>query len=182
MEYPNALIYDEVLNDLYDYFFVADLDNMARFKEAQDLDDDLLSPLVSSEQGDRIVEQGVMLALPGITNRPYHLLFKHGAAATLAAPGNQVIHHKGGYLLEVTSGRVHLFTVPLLMDWSGRRAFVQDNKPSFALPKGHYRVEVLAGFLNGDPEGDAAIELLFTKAAPFQPQIDLQYRFALPDC
>lgn len=62
--------FDEVLNDLMDYFILGDPDYLLQYKIAQGLPDDLLTEFTTKETGDDVVKQGVMIPMTGVENYP----------------------------------------------------------------------------------------------------------------
>lgn len=171
-------IYDEVLNDLQDYFLLADLQTVQDFKNRHAIGDDMLTPMVTTELGDRIVEEGALLPLPGIANHPYTVIFNRSGTPVLEAARNRIVHRQAGYLLDVTSERIFLFTIPYLQQWDGSLAHLKDHRPSFALPNGMYGVEALAGYALVDGNEDTVIEFVIgPSGAGFHA--DIHYRYEL---
>ncbi|SAI54148.1 Uncharacterised protein [Bordetella ansorpii] len=171
-------IYDEVLNDLQDYFLLADLQTVQDFKNRHAIGDDMLTPMVTTELGDRIVEEGALLPLPGIANHPYTVIFNRSGKPVLEAAQNRIVHRQAGYLLDVTSERIFLFTIPYLRHWDSGLPHLKDHRPSFALPNGMYGVEVLAGYALIDGDEETVIEFVIGPAdGGFHA--DFNYRYEL---
>lgn len=63
--------FEEVLNDLADYFILGDPEYLLQYKEANNLPDDLLTEFTTQETGDIAVQQGVLVPLAGVENYPY---------------------------------------------------------------------------------------------------------------
>src|SRR6218665_1352709 len=77
---PNSKImalykFDEVLNDLMDYFILGDPGYLLQYKIENNLPDDLLTEFTTEETGDQVVEEGVMVPMIGIENYPYTVYF-----------------------------------------------------------------------------------------------------------
>ena len=141
--------FDEVLNDLMDYFILGDPDYLLQYKIENQLPDDLLTEFTTQETGDRVVELGVLLPIAGIENHPYTIFFTLPEnAPELLKPGNQVLHHCNGYCLRVATGQIFLYTIPYLRDFTETTlAKLKKYKhATIAIPNGWYTVTVLGGF------------------------------------
>lgn len=139
--------FDEVLNDLMDYFILGDPDYLLQYKIEQHLPDNLLTEFTTNETGDRAVEDGVLLPMIGIDNHPYTIYFTLQEEAELLKSGNQVQHQRNGYCLRVNNGRIYLYTIPYLKDFTATKieALKKYKHATIALPNGWYAVEVLGG-------------------------------------
>ncbi|MEM7180422.1 MAG: hypothetical protein AAF518_05890, partial [Spirochaetota bacterium] len=105
--------FSECLNDLMDYFILADPGVLTDFKSQYDLPDDLLTEFTTNGSADVAVANGVFIPLAGITNFPYTIYF---TLENEPSPfkGNPIQHQKSDYLLQVKSGEIFLFTMPYL--------------------------------------------------------------------
>lgn len=62
--------FNEVLNDLVDYFLLGDIQLLARFKQENDLPDDLAYEFTHNDSGDQAVLEGVVLPWPASRTCP----------------------------------------------------------------------------------------------------------------
>lgn len=140
--------FDEVLNDLMDYFILGDPDYLLQYKIQHNLPDDLLTEFTTEETGDQVVEQGVIVPMIGIENHPYVIYFNlFGEAPELLKPENTLQHQREGYCLKVANGRIYLYTIPYLKDFTEVKvsALKQFKQATVELPNGWYTVSILAG-------------------------------------
>lgn len=140
--------FDEVLNDLMDYFILGDPDYLLQYKKQHNLPDDLLTEFTTEETGDRAVEQGVIVPMIGIENHPYTIYFNLSEnVSELMKPENVLQHKRDGYCLKVNNGRIYLYTIPYLRDFTEAKveALKKYKQATIALPNGWYTVAVLAG-------------------------------------
>lgn len=140
--------FNEVLNDLMDYFILGDPDYLLQYKVEKDLPDDLLTEFTTQETGDIAVENGVIVPMIGIENYPYIIYFNlSGEKPELLKPGNQLQHSREGYCLKVENRRIYLFTIPYLRNFTPEKVVVlKQYKPAtIELPNGWYSVSILGG-------------------------------------
>lgn len=185
--------FDEVLNDLMDYFILGDPDYLLQYKIEHHLPDDLLTEFTTKETGDDAVKQGVLVPMIGIENHPYTVYFTLEEEPELLKTGNQLQHKRDGYCLRVNSGRIYLYTIPYLRDYTETKieALKKYKHANIAIPNGWYMVSVLAGLTkqaieitkeNGDVSTletmEPTFEFLLT-AASEKPAFsaDIMYRF-----
>ena len=76
---------NEVLNELIDYFLLADIRALLAFKERHQLDDNGHDEFTTDDSGDRAMADGAVLPLAGIENLPYTVLFTFDEPSLLAA-------------------------------------------------------------------------------------------------
>ncbi|WP_086930068.1 hypothetical protein [Agarilytica rhodophyticola] len=72
-------IYNECLNDLMDYFILADIYHLSEFAETNELSDNLMCEFTSNQSGDKAVNEGIILPICGIENYPYIVCFNMSA-------------------------------------------------------------------------------------------------------
>lgn len=140
--------FEEVLNDLMDYFILGDVDCLMQYKIENNLPDDLLTEFTTEETGDRVVEEGIIIPLIGIENYPYTIYFNlSDDISQLLKPGNDLQHQRDGYCLKVVNGRIYLYTIPYLRNFTIERveALKKFKHATIELPNGFYSVTVLAG-------------------------------------
>lgn len=140
--------FDEVLNDLMDYFILGDPDYLLQYKIENDLPDDLLTEFTTEETGDQVVEEGVIVPMIGIENYPYTIYFNlSDETPELLKAENEVQHHRDGYCLKVVNGRIYLYTIPYLRDFTETKVGLlkKYKHASIELPNGWYTVTILAG-------------------------------------
>ena len=185
--------FTEVLNDLIDYFLIADLGALQRFKQENGLPDDLGQEFLSNDSGDRVVNEGVLLPVPGGSNFPYTVIFTIAPSPPrLLEPSCRLQHRRGGYFLHVQNQSLALFTWRLLANFTEQalenllERYAEPNRPMIKIDNGWYQVEVLAGWAttdnsNGAVFDEAAFEFVLSPSGPPQqpPSIDLGYPFTL---
>jgi hypothetical protein len=140
--------FEEVLNDLMDYFILGDVDCLFQYKTEHNLPDDLLTEFTTQETGDHAVEQGIMVPMIGIENHPYTVYFNlSDEIPVLLQSENKLQHKRDGYCLKVTSGRIYLYTIPYLKDFTKSKMEVlkQFKQATIELSNGWYSVTILAG-------------------------------------
>ncbi|WP_433812276.1 hypothetical protein [Flavobacterium johnsoniae] len=140
--------FDEVLNDLMDYFILGDPDYLLQYKIENDLPDDLLTEFTTEETGDQVVEEGVIVPMIGIENYPYTIYFNlSDETPELLKAENEVQHQRDGYYLKVVNGRIYLYTIPYLRDFTETKVGLlkKYKHASIELPNGWYSVTILAG-------------------------------------
>lgn len=147
--------FEEVLNDLMDYFILGDVDYLMQYKIENDLPDDLLTEFTSKETGDQVVEEGVMIPMIGIGNYPYTVYFNlSDDIPELLKPENNLQHQRDGYCLNVMNGRIYLYTIPYLRNFTIETIDVlkKFKQATIELPNGFYSVSVLAGLTRQEIE------------------------------
>lgn len=140
--------FDEVLNDLMDYFILGDPDYLFQYKTENDLPDDLLTEFTTKATGDQVVEEGVIVPMIGIENHPYTIYFNLSVETPeLLKPENEIQHQRDGYCLKVVNGRIYLYTFPYLKNFTEATvdALKKFKQATIELPNGWYAVSVLAG-------------------------------------
>lgn len=140
--------FDEVLNDLMDYFILGDPNYLLQYKIENDLPDDLLTEFTTEETGDQVVEEGVIVPMIGIENYPYTVYFNlSDETPELLKAENEVQHQRDGYCLKVVNGRIYLYTIPYLRDFTETKVELlkKYKHASIELPNGWYTVTILAG-------------------------------------
>ncbi|MEX5342583.1 hypothetical protein [Pseudomonas sp. I2] len=183
--------FSEVLNDLVDYFLVGDIQLLERFKEENDLPDDLAYEFTHNDSGDQAVLAGVVLPLAGIENLPYRIIFSlNEATPVLREAGSRLQHRRAGYLLRVEHRTLMLFTWRILQHFTNKTLgdllarYQQPGRPIIELDNGWYEVEVLAGAVLRDGLYEPAFEFMLkrTGGPGAAREIDIGYRFSLQDC
>ncbi|MET1080867.1 MAG: hypothetical protein ABWY06_22880 [Pseudomonas sp.] len=181
-------VFSEVLNDLTDYFIVGDLLLLQRFKDQQQLSDDLASEFVSGESGDKAVREGVIIPLAGIENLPYTILFTlPPSSPELLKPESRLQHRRSGYALQVAHRRVQLFTWPILQHFTPNsvdqllRRLQQPGRPTIEVENGWYQVEILGGEVRREGGFEPAFEFVLSKTnLPVECSgVDTHYRFTI---
>ena len=140
--------FEEVLNDLMDYFILGDPDYLLHYKNAHGLPDDLLLEFTTQESGDLAVSEGVMLPLSKVENLPYTVYFNLSEGQPeLLKEGNELQVRQAGHCLRVESGAVYLYTMPYLRSYTDATVarIKQHRSATISLPNGWYAVEVLGG-------------------------------------
>lgn len=138
----------EELNDLRDYFILADPFTLLDYKKENDLPDNLITNFTTTNFGDEVVEKGKMIALCGVQNYPYTIYFNlTGENIELEKPENDLQIRQDGYLLEVTQEKICLFTIPYLYNFTLETVekLIGFRKAQIKIDNGFYSVSVLGG-------------------------------------
>ncbi len=177
--------FTECLNDTFDWLILADPQSLQTFKEKNNLGDDLLKDFTQNDSGDRVVAEGAMIPLTHIENTPYTIYFNlNGEDLELQKPNNDLQFHQKGYLLEVTSNFISLFTVPYLWNYDPEHVIHATHRPQVTLENGWYEVSVLGGQTqqlhdDGNLYDEPTLEFVLTKVAQapkFSADIHFAYR------
>ncbi len=168
--------YTECLNDLMDYFILADIEVLSQFKLNNYLSDNLIHEFTTNSSGDCAVEQGVIIPLRGIENFPYTVYFNNSPSSVFSKFKSSVQHLQKGYVMKVESGKVYLFTMPALADWPENSKFVKSNKPFYDLGNGWYNIEITGGETLQNTGWEPTIEFLF-KRATRQPAYNADFNY-----
>lgn len=151
--------FDEVLNDLMDYFILGDPDYLLQYKIDKGLPDDLLTEFTTEETGDIAVENGVVVPMIGIENYPYTIYFNLSTdTPELLKPGNKLQHKRDGYCLRVENGRIYLYTIPYLKEFTATKidALKKYKRATIEIQNGWYAVTILGGLTKQLTEINAA--------------------------
>nr|WP_159063777.1 hypothetical protein [Thaumasiovibrio occultus] len=174
--------YAECLNDLMDYFILADIELLTQFQQTHDLSYDLLTEFTTTDSGDTAVRDGVILPLAGIENHPYTVYFTLDAASVFDSEIKQsdLQRHQSGYLVQVISQRLYLFTMPILRRWPNFMTVVTAHKPFIDVDNGWYQVTVRAGETLQESGWEPTIEFhLCPQDTKPELLADTSYRFQI---
>ncbi|WP_133557347.1 hypothetical protein [Pedobacter duraquae] len=174
--------FEEVLNDLVDYFLIGDPYLLMDFKRKHQLPDDLITEFTTTDEGDRVVEEGVMIPLTGISNYPYTVYFNlNGNSPELLKAENQLQLQQDGYKLQVKYGVIYLYTIPYLRNFIAEPLVTLEKRSTrISLPNGWYKFAVLAGETEQETGMEPTFEFIIT-AVSDEPDFtaDIQYRFTI---
>jgi len=182
--------FTEVLNDLVDYFLLADIRALRGFAAREELSSDLATEFTTTEAADRAVEAGALLPIPGVENLPYTVAFVTAPdAPRLLEPGAQLVHRGDDYALHVENGSLELFTWHILDEFTDSAVdallerYAGYDGPRVELENGWYRVDVLAGWLDAADGPEPAFEFVLTKVdeRPAASNVDLARRYSLDE-
>ena len=67
--------FTEILNDLWDYFILADPFTLLDYTKQHDLPDNLITHITMTDFGDKVVKEGKMIPLSNVQNYPYTIYF-----------------------------------------------------------------------------------------------------------
>ena len=175
---------NEVLNDLVNYFLLADIRLLKKFKDDNDLADDLATEFTRNESGDKAVLEGVLIPMTGVENYPYTIIFTLPAETPeLLKAENNLQHRRAGYTLRVEHGQVQLFTWRILDDFNDEsinallQRYEAPNRPHIALENGTYSVEILAGEVFREDDYQPAFEFVLEKNDDAKPAADLDINY-----
>ena len=94
--------FTEVLNDLVNYFFLSDILLLEKWKEQNNLSDNLGAEFISNESGDRVFYENIAIPMMDIENYPYIVLFNlSNDIPELCKQENKLQIRKSGYYLKI---------------------------------------------------------------------------------
>lgn len=144
--------FTEVLNDLVNYFFLSDILLLEKWKEQNNLSDNLGAEFISNESGDRVFYENIAIPMMDIENYPYIVLFNlSNDIPELCKQENKLQFRKSGYYLKIENNILMLFTWRILEKFTHNNienlitCYKQYNKPLIELPNGWYHIEILGG-------------------------------------
>lgn len=142
----------EVLNELVSCFLLGDPITLKNYKEKHHLPDDLATEFTTNESGDRVITEGIVIALSEIENYPYTIIFNFmDEAPELLKPENQLQIRQGGYVLKIENECLMLYGFRVLNHFTDEKIRelmqyqTQYNRPQVRLENGWYQVEILGG-------------------------------------
>ncbi|WP_462127452.1 hypothetical protein, partial [Burkholderia stabilis] len=180
--------FSEVLNDLIDYFLVGDLLLLKRYKEEHGLPDNLASEFTANDSGDKAVLEGIVIALAGIENHPYTVIFTlDDATPELLKTGCRLQHRRGGYVLRVENRSIMLYTWRILERFNDETVnallarYREPGRPVIEIENGWYDVEILGGEVPRNGWFEPAFEFVLkrTDEPGDASRVDIGYRFAI---
>ncbi len=137
--------FKEILNDLVSYFLLGDIATLNNFKVKNNLPNDLATEFTTTDIGDKVVHEGILIPLSGIENYPYTIIFNSSEnEIELLKKENDLQIRESGYVIKIESGELTLFTWHFLKDFTGEDIKLF-NKPTIKLENGWYKVEIFAG-------------------------------------
>lgn len=140
--------FNEILNDLMDYFILGDPDYLLNFQQEHQLPTDLLTEFTTKVSGDQVVEDGIIIPLAGVENYPYTIYFNlSNETPELLRQGNQLQVKQEGYRLKVENRQIYLYTMPYLRNFTAAKvdALKKQRTATIPLENGWYSVDVLGG-------------------------------------
>lgn len=147
-----SIQFNEILNDLVNYFFLGDLLLLQDWKQEHHLSDQLSMEFTTNESADLAMEEGIFLPMYGIENYPYTILFTFETEpAQLLKKENRLQFCYDDYSIKVAHHELMLYTWPLLTDFTPEHvdAWInqgkQRGKAIIELDNGWYHVTVLGG-------------------------------------
>ncbi|WP_175996093.1 hypothetical protein [Burkholderia stabilis] len=180
--------FSEVLNDLIDYFLVGDLLLLKRYKEEHGLPDNLASEFTANDSGDKAVLEGIVIALAGIENHPYTVIFTlDDATPELLTTGSRLQHRRSGYVLRVENRSIMLYTWRILERFNDETVnallarYREPGRPVIEIENGWYDVEILGGEVPRNGWFEPAFEFVLkrTDEPGDASRVDIGYRFAI---
>ncbi|WP_435925640.1 hypothetical protein [Paenibacillus sp. DYY-L-2] len=162
--------FNEVLNDLINYFILGDILRLESWKQANFLSDDLAMEFTTNESGDQVVLDGVILPMVGIENYPYTIIFNlSGDTPELLKTDSRLQFRRDGYSLKVENNILMLFTWRILEQFTNERVnalldhYRQYNKPIIEIENGWYSIEILGGETLQDSYYEPTFEFVLRK-------------------
>lgn len=172
--------FEEVLNDLVNYFILGDPDLLMQYKQEHNLPNDLVTEFTTSEVGDHVVTEGVIVPLPGIENYPYTIYFNlSGNTPELMKEGNDLQIRRDGYILQVKHERIYLYTIPYLRNYTSESlaTLKKHRLANITLPNGWYTVSILGGQTRQATGLEPTFEFV-VNAAPGRPGYGADMNFS----
>lgn len=174
--------FEEVLNDLVDYFLLGDPGLLMDYKNDKQLPDDLMKEFTTSLYGDRIVEEGIVIPMSRVENYPYTVYFNlSGTKHELLKNTSRLQVRQDGYKLQVKYGVIYLFTVPYLRKFTNAQLeILLMRNTKITLPNGWYNVSVLGGETEQETGMEPTFEFLITPTRE-EPECtaDIMYSFKI---
>ena len=140
--------FDEILNDLMDYFILGDPEYLLQYRIKNSLPEDLLTEFTTHDTGDVAVEQGIFIPMIGVNPVPHTIYFNlSDETPELLKPENQLQHRKDGYCLRVDNGEIYLYTMPYLHEYTEKtvESLKKNRAATIKMLNGWYSVSILAG-------------------------------------
>lgn len=175
--------FDEVLNDLVDYFFLGDPLLLMDYKKERHLPDDLMTEFATSVDGEKVVEEGILIPMSRVENYPYTVYFNlTGDIPELLKSTSILQVRQDGYKMQVKYDSVHLFTVPYIRKFTegSLENLVKKRTAKITLLNGWYKVSVLGGETEQETGMEPTFEFLITPVDD-EPEFnaDLMYPFTI---
>ncbi len=144
--------FEEVHPEFYNYFVLAEPAAVERFRTENGLPADLLSEFTTSDFGDAIVKQGVLIPMASIGPDYYDIVFSNAKhPALLSMDDNRIALTADGYVVNVVDGCLRLFSLHYLKNYgphaveSIETLSHEYNQPRHELAPGRYALTILGG-------------------------------------
>jgi len=144
--------FEEVLNDLVNYFILGDVLLLKSWQEQNNLPNDLATVFTTTDDVDNAIADGILLPMAGINNYPYTIIFNlSNDTPELLKEENQLQFRQEGYSLKVENNMLVLFTWLILSQFSDDNvnqlvdSHKKYKKPIIELENGWYNVDILGG-------------------------------------
>lgn len=165
-----SIQFHEILNDLVNYFLLGDLLLLQDWKQEHHLSNQLSMEFTTNESADLAIQEGIFLAMYGIENYPYTILFTFETeTAQLLQKENRLQFCHDDYFIKVAHGMLMLYTWPLLTDFTQERvnAWIHQGKQRgraiIELENGWYHVTVLGGECLLDGVWEPTLEFILVR-------------------
>ncbi|KOP68268.1 hypothetical protein AMS62_25700 [Bacillus sp. FJAT-18019] len=162
--------FNEVLNDLINYFILGDILLLESWKQSNNYSDNLAMEFTTNESGDHVVLDGIILPMVGIENYPYTIIFNlSDDTPELLKSDSRLQFRREGYSLKVENNILMLFTWRILEQFTNERVnallnhYRQYNKPMIEIENGWYSIEVLGGETLQDSYYEPTFEFVLRK-------------------
>lgn len=160
--------FTECLNDLYDYFILADPETLTCFQLQHELQENLIEVFTTTDLGEKVIETGSSIPMSGIENYPYTIYFNTDDSPSIfSKEKNEEQFTRTGFIVLVVSGKLSLFTIPYLQNWGEMKEKLLTNgfRPIIDIPQGWHTLTVKGGeVLCEDGGWDPALEFILTKS------------------
>lgn len=137
----------------YTPFLLSDIEVLKQYQQQNQLSNDLVYEFTTINYGDEVITNGTMIALAGIENYPYTILFNLNDTLILLQENNELFLRENGYLINIQSGKLTLFTWRVLQNFDDKMIDDIANhrpylRPSIDLKNGWYQIDILAGIID----------------------------------
>jgi len=162
--------FTECLNDTWDYFFLTDPSNLLRFKQENNLGDDLIQEFTTNESAELATKKGVMIPMVNIINQPYTVLFNvNNEVSPFKVSTSNLLFKREGYVLHIINNELCLVTVPYLKNWTKnngikrlKETVKKGVRQKIDIANGYYAVTILGGFIKEEGVKEATFEFQLT--------------------
>ena len=179
--------FTEVLNDLINYFILADIRLLESWKEINKLSDNLAVEFTTNESADNAVNEGIILPMTGIENYPYTIIFNLGEESPeLLREENRLQLRHSGYSLKIDNNTLLLFTWRILEQFTVDKVntlinnYELQKRPMVETDNGWYSIEILGGETLQNSEYEPTFEFVLRKTDKHESgQVDINRSFRI---
>lgn len=127
---------------------IFDLKGLKSFKEENNIGDDILDVLISSDLGDKISESGIAIPIVNIPGDYYYFVISHRNKTNRYLNNNQISITSKGWILLNEENEVYVCGVGYLKKFNEN--FIKEISIKLDIDKGWNEIEILGGIDNED--------------------------------